>query len=68
MNRAERRARGFYFPVGLLPEGLEVPQEQMMLRYVRRHVLALHPRIAATRRVRKQRARIGRALDRMGLV
>ncbi len=64
MNRAERRARGYYKPVGLVPEGLVVDQDEQFPRYLRRHVLALNPFVPNTRRVRKARARIKRLLGR----
>ena len=67
MNRETRRAHGIYVPVGIVPEGVEVPTVDDYPRYMRRHILAMMPGNALTRRVRKQRARIARLYRRMGL-
>lgn len=67
-NRKTRRAMGLRVPVGLLTaehEGLEVEQEVFIPRFVRRHFGAFAK--ATTRRERKARARIRRAIRPLGV-
>ncbi len=68
-NRKTRRSMGLLVPVGLLTqehEGLEVSQETPVPRYVRRHFAAFAS--ATTRRQRKARARIRRAVRPFGVI
>jgi hypothetical protein len=69
MNRRQRRAAGLRAPVGLLPEGVESPQETQVPRYVMRHrdAMAVMPSWRP-RRWRKERARITRIIKARGLV
>lgn len=66
MNRRQRRAAGIRTPVGLLPEGVEAPQETQVPRYVMRHGDALTATLQ-TRRVRRERARITHLIKARGL-
>lgn len=64
-NRETRRSAGYRKPTGILPDGVEAPQEFMYPRYARRHAFAFSPLVLSIRRVRKQRSRLLRSLRSM---